>query len=121
MDLQIDNQQEAYLAIMYALVSVDEKVTEDETDQLIQLLLKEDIFKEADLMAIYKKVQLINQSVRYDGYRLIEMAAPKISQTFRTAVFRTAVDLLQADGVVFKVEKDLLQHLRTHLFEKEQL
>lgn len=120
MDLQIENQQEAYLAIMYAIVSADEKVTEDETDQLIQLLLKDEVFKEADLMAIYKKVQLINQSLRYDGYKMIEMAAPKISTALRTAVFKTAVELLQADGIVFKVEKDLLQHLRTHLFNSNQ-
>jgi hypothetical protein len=120
MRLKIDNQQEAYMAIMYAFVSIDEKITEDETDQLIQLLLKDEVFKNADLMAIYKKVQLINESLRYDAYRLIEMAAPKISKTLRPAIFKTAVDLLQADGIVFNVEKNLLQHLREQLFKGEK-
>lgn len=115
--LQIDSPQEAYLAIMYALVSVDEQVTEEETDKLIQVLLKDDLFKNTDLMAIYKKVQLINQSIRYDGYKLIEMAAPKISKEQRTSLFKQAVEMLQADGIVFRVEKELLQHLRNHLFK----
>jgi uncharacterized tellurite resistance protein B-like protein len=115
--LQIDSQQEAYLAILYALVSVDEQVTEDETDRLIHVLVKDELFKNTDLMAVYKKVQLINQSIRYDGYKLIEMAAPKINKEHRTSLFKQAVEMLQADGVVFRVEKELLQHLRNHLFK----
>lgn len=115
--LQIDSQQEAYLAIMYALVSVDEQVTEEETDKLIHVLLKHDLFKNIDLMAVYNKVQLINQSLRYDGYKLIEMAAPKISKDIRSSLFKQAVEMLQADGIVFRVEKELLQHLRNHLFK----
>ena len=114
--LQIDSQQEAYLAIMYALVSVDEQVTETETDRLIQVLLKHELFKNTDLMAVYNKVQLINQSIRYDGYKLIEMAAPKISKELRSSLFKQAVEMSQADGIVFRVEKELLQHLRNHLF-----
>jgi tellurite resistance protein len=116
MSLQIDTLQEAYLAIMYACISVDDKVTEDETDEMIQMLMKNEIFENADLMAIYKKVQLINQSMRFDPYKIIEMAAPKISHELRSAILATAVNMLQADGVVFNVEKDLLEHLRKHLY-----
>ena len=116
MSLNIETEQEAYLAIMYACMSVDDRVTEEETDELIRSLIKEPVFKDADLVSLYKKIQLINQSVRFDPYRLIELAAPKISHERKTTVFKSAVNLLQADGVVFGMEKDLMEHLQRCLY-----
>jgi hypothetical protein len=116
MSLQIETEQEAYLAIMYACMSVDERVTEDETDELIRSLMKEPIFKDAPLINLYKKVQVINQSIRFDPYRLIEMAVPRISPELKSTVFKSAVNLLQADGVVFGSEKNLMQHLQKCLY-----
>jgi hypothetical protein len=116
MSLEIETEQEAYLAIMYACMSVDERVTEDETDELIRSLIQEPIFQDAPLINLYKKVQVINQSIRFDPYRLIEMAAPKISQALKATVFKSAVNLLQADGIVFGSEKDLMQHLQRCLY-----
>jgi hypothetical protein len=116
MSLQIETEQEAYLAIMYACMSVDDRVTEEETDELIRSLVKEPVFKDAPLINLYKKVQVINQSIRFDPYKLIEMAAPRISSGLKSTVFRSAVNLLQADGVVFGSEKDLMQHLQKCLY-----
>jgi hypothetical protein len=116
MALQIETEQEAYLAIMYACMSVDGRVTEDETDELIRSLMKEPVFKDAPLISLYKKVQLINQSIRFDAYRLIELAAPVIGPELKSMVFKSAVNLLQADGVVFGTEKDLMQHLQKCLY-----
>lgn len=116
MSLQIETEQEAYLAIMYACMSVDGRVTEDETDELIQSLMKESVFKDAPLIHLYKKVQLINQSIRFDAYTLIELAAPRISAELKGTVFKSALNLLQADGIVFGSEKDLMQHLQKCLY-----
>ena len=116
MSLQIETEQEAYLAIMYACMSVDERVTEEETDELIRSLVKEPIFKDAPLINLYKKVQVINQAIRFDAYKLIELAAPRISPEMKSTVFKSAVNLLQADGIVFGSEKDLMQHLQKCLY-----
>jgi hypothetical protein len=116
MSLQIETEQEAYLAIMYACMSVDDRVTEDETDELIRSLVKEPVFKDAPLINLYKKVQVINQSIRFNPYILIEMAAPKISSELKATVFKSAVNLLQADGIVFGSEKDLMHHLQKCLY-----
>jgi hypothetical protein len=116
MSLQIETEQEAYLAIMYACMSVDDRVTEDETDELIRSLIKEPIFTGSDLVSLYKKIQLINQSVRFDAYKMIEMSAPRISDGLKSAVFKSAVNLLQADGIVFGTEKALMQHLQQCLY-----
>jgi 6-phosphogluconolactonase/glucosamine-6-phosphate isomerase/deaminase len=115
MELEIQTEQEAYLAIMYACMSVDERVTEDETDEVINTLVAHKIFKNADLVAIYKKIHLINQAIRYDAFKLVELAVPKISNESKPVVYQTAASLLQADGVVFGVEKDLLQYLQRAL------
>jgi hypothetical protein len=119
MSLQIETEQEAYLAIMYAFMSVDGRVTEEETDEMIRSLMKEPVFKDAPLINLYKKVQLINQSIRFDAYKLIELAAPVIGPELKPTVFKSAVNLLQADGVVFGAERELMQHLQKCLYPQQ--
>jgi len=115
MELEIQTEQEAYLAIMYACMAVDERVTEDETEEVINTLVQHKIFKNADLVSIYKKIQLINQAVRYDAFKLVDLAAGIIKEESKMEVYQTAASLLQADGIVFGIEKDLLQHLQIAL------
>lgn len=113
--MEIESQQEAYVAIMYACISVDEHVTDEETNELIRTLVKSDLFDEVDLVAVYNKVQLVNQANRFDAFKLIEIAATKIKPELKYVVYETAVTLLKADGVVESIEKDLLLHLSKQL------
>lgn len=115
MELEIQTEQEAYLAIMYACMSVDERVTEDETQETVNTLIGHKIFKDIDPVAMYKKIYLINQSIRYDSFKLIALAAPKISNESKQEVYRIAASLILADGVVYDIEKELLQYLQIAL------
>jgi hypothetical protein len=59
MSLQIETNR-SLSAIRYACMSVDERVTEDATDELIGLCT-EPIFKDAPLINLYKKVQVLTR------------------------------------------------------------
>jgi uncharacterized tellurite resistance protein B-like protein len=113
--LTIETPQEAYVAIMYACMSVDDTVTETETDELISNLVKSDLFDNVDMVFVYKKVQMVNQANRFNAFRLIELAAPLIGDQLKPEVYQAAVKLLKADGVVHSIEHELLVHLKESL------
>lgn len=109
---QIETEAEAYFAIMYACTLTDGQVTDNETDELVRTLVKEKLFEEVDVVELYNKIQLINQANRFDAFKLITLAAPKVSDSLKPAVYQTAEHLLHLNGM-HTTENKILLHLKT--------
>lgn len=111
---QIANEKDAFFAIIYASIAADGDVSDEEISGLLAIVGQKKIFRGIDVLDTYKRTVKLNQSVG-GVEKLVELAAPKISEELKQTVFATSVDFMLADGVVGKKEETLLEKLSSTL------
>lgn len=111
---QIENEKEAFFAVIFAGTAADGEISEEEVQELVSILTKKQMFRNTDIRAIYNKTIKIFRSVG-SAIGMIDIAAPKVSNEMKETLFATCVDIVLADGLVQAKEKEFVEKLKTAL------
>jgi uncharacterized tellurite resistance protein B-like protein len=107
------SEQEAWIAIMYACISVDGNVSDAETDKLCQLVVFKTFFKGKNIVDYYKPAFLAHKQI--GSKALIDSSASMISEQNKATLFALVMELLLADGILESKEKEIIEYLSTAL------
>jgi uncharacterized tellurite resistance protein B-like protein len=113
--IQIKNEQEAFLAIIYACMSVDGHISNQEINEMVYILSKKKLYAGVDVMGIYMRIQALSQSLSHDSFKIIELAAPHITPDLRQTVYANAMDIFFSDSSYHSNERQLATHLQQML------
>lgn len=107
------NEQEAWIAVMHACIAVDEKVADEELEELSQTLAKKALFEDHPVRDYYRSVLLAHADI--GSKHLIDNSVEFISPEQRPALFAAAIDLILADGILAEKEEELVTYLKSAL------
>lgn len=116
----IENEKEAFLAVMYACMSADNYISEQELKEMTYILSRKKMYAGVDIMEIYTKVQSVYQFIGYNSFKLIEMAALSISPDLRLTLYTHAMEIFLSDKNFHANEKQLSSYLQKMLDIDEQ-
>jgi len=112
--VEIKDEKEAFVAVVFACMAADGEISNEEVSSLVNIFNTKQMFNGVNVGEIFKKVsKLFNQLG--GPIKLIEAAAPKISDTLKLTVFANAVDFVLSDGFAHDKEKSLLETLQNLL------
>jgi uncharacterized tellurite resistance protein B-like protein len=110
---------EAWVAILYAIMSVDGDVSDAEIDSLARLLIYKNKFANLEIAPFYKNAALAKEELGVQ--KIIDGSALIINEDDRPTVFCLAAELVLADGVITDKEKELLEYIANALLLNETL
>jgi uncharacterized tellurite resistance protein B-like protein len=113
--LVINDEKEAFMAIMYACMSADNEVSAQEYEEMIHILSRKHLYSGTDLRLLFNKIKSLHQSIGYNSFRLIELAADKISEGLRLTLYTNAIDIFLSDKNFHANEKQLASYLQKAL------
>lgn len=114
MNVPIENEQEAAVAILFASVLYQDKVLiEAEIEQLSRIMVLCSKFKGYDLNHLTKNAFSLH--ALHGSKKIIEQAAPFVSEDFCETLFAMACEIITADGKVNDQESELLATLALHM------
>ena len=114
MNLPIENEQEAAVAILFASVLYNNKtLSESEIEQLSRMLVLSSKFKGSSLNDLTKKA--LGLQALHGSKKIIEESAPLISENFRETLFAMACEIVTADGSVNDEESELLAMMALYM------
>lgn len=108
-----DNEKKAFFAILYACISVDGDVDDEEIDDFIATVNANQFIRSLSLVETYRETMLKRQ--KYGIEAIVSAALPMIGEPRKKALFVSCVDLVLSDGVVDKKEEVLLEDLQKGL------
>lgn len=117
---EIENEKEAFLAIIYACMSADNHVSDQELKEMTYILAKKKLYAGVDILEIYTRVQSTYQFIGYNSFKLIEMAAVHISQGLRMTLYAHAMEIFLSDKNFHANERQLASYLKKVLEIDEQ-
>lgn len=85
------------MAILYCSLNADGEISEVEIDRLSHVLVFKSLFREYNLVELYKKVAYAYPD--FGGKYIIEQAAKFVSEDNKQTLFAIMLDLLLSDGV----------------------
>lgn len=107
MDLQIQNEQEAAVAILFSCVLHKNKnLTQSQIEHLSRMLVLSSRFKSVELNELTVKA-LSLQSV-HGSKTVIEKSAPLVTGDFKETLFAMACEIMTADGKVDEGESEII-------------
>jgi tellurite resistance protein len=111
--------RDAFFAILYACMSVDGSVDDEEIAALVALTRQKKLFRGVDVAAMYRRIapKAIALGARKET---VTQAAPYVSADLRATLFANCVDFAASDGVVGAAEQAILEQLSQALGLDEQ-
>ena len=103
------DEKEAIVGILFACMTSDAKLPEQETESLAHLLLIKEMFRSNDVLSCYRNAMMQHSHVGTKP--LIDECRDKISADMRPTVFAMAADLMLSDGKMEIGEDDTLHYL----------
>ncbi len=114
MNLEIENEQEAAVAILFASVLYQDKILkESEIEHLSRMLVLSSKFKGSSLNDLTKKA--LSLQAIHGSKMIIEQSAPLISENFRETLFAMTCEIMTADGTVNDQESELLAMIALYI------
>ena len=114
MNLEIENEQEAAVAILFASVLYQDKILkESEIEHLSRMLVLSSKFKGSSLNDLTKKA--LSLQAIHGSKTIIEQSAPLISENFRETLFAMTCEIMTADGTVNDQESELLAMIALYI------
>lgn len=114
MNLPIEHEQEAAVAILFAGVLYQDKIlTESEIEQLSRMLVLSSKFKGSSLNDLTKKA--LSLQATHGSKAIIEQSAPLITENFRETLFAMCCEIVTADGTVNEQESELLAMIALYM------
>jgi uncharacterized tellurite resistance protein B-like protein len=111
---EIKDEKEAFVAIIYAAIAADGVVEPEEMNALVVTLANRKVFRGVNLNDTFKRIGKIHKESG-SVLGIIEAAAPKVSDDYKSTVFATAIDFLLSDGEVAAAEEKMLYDLKAAL------
>ncbi|HEX8327285.1 MAG TPA: tellurite resistance TerB family protein [Hymenobacter sp.] len=111
--------REAFFAILYACMSADGNVDDDEINALVVLTQQKALFRGVNVLDLYRRIapKVISLGARKET---VTLAAPHVPQDLRATLFANCVDFAAADGIVGAAEQVMLEQLAQALALDEQ-
>lgn len=107
------NEQEAWVSIMYACMAVDGEISDIEIDKMCELLIGKKIFHNKDIADYYQPVMKAHNLA---GSRsMIDNSVSLIEETNRPTLFTLTMEILLADGILGENEIKIAEYLSTAL------
>lgn len=106
---------EAFMAVIYACMSADNDVSREEYNEMIHILSGKQLYANTDLQVVFNKIKTLHQSIGYNSFKLIELAADKITQNLRLTLYANAIDIFLSDKNFHANEKHLATYLQKAL------
>ena len=107
MDLQIENEQEAAVAILFSCVLHKSKnLSQSQIEHLSRMLVLSSRFKSVELNELTVKA-LSLQSV-HGSKTVIEKSAPLVTEDFKDTLFAMTCEIMTADGKVDEGESEII-------------
>ncbi|MBC8173574.1 MAG: TerB family tellurite resistance protein [Chitinophagales bacterium] len=103
------NEQQAWVGILFACMASDLKLPDVETDTLVQTITKKEIFKSVMILPVYRDVMYAHSKLGSKG--LMELCISKIKDAYKLTLFAVACEIVSADGNEHALENDILSHL----------
>jgi len=114
MNLEIENEQEAAVAILFASVLYQDKILkESEIEHLSRMLVLSSKFKGSSLNDLTKKA--LSLQAIHGSKTIIEQSAPLISENFRETLFAMTCEIMTNDGTVNDQESELLAMIALYM------
>jgi uncharacterized tellurite resistance protein B-like protein len=114
MNLPIENEQEAAVAILFASVLYQDRILkESEIEHLSRMLVLSSKFKGSSLNELTKKA--LSLQALHGSKLIIEQSAPLISENFRETLFAMTCEIMTADGTVNDQESELLAMIALYM------
>ncbi|HLP55281.1 MAG TPA: tellurite resistance TerB family protein [Fluviicola sp.] len=108
------NEQEAWIAIMYACIAADGDVSEAETDKMIQFLVYKSMFKGDNIIEnLYKPAMTAQKQI--GSKAVIDSSTSLISDDGKPTLFALIMELLLADGILGDQEREIVEYLSESL------
>lgn len=108
------NEQEAWVAIMYACIAADGDVSEAETDKMIQFFVFKTMFTGHDIIEDLYKPALTAQK-QIGSKVVIDSSTSLISEDGKPTLFALVMELLLADGILGDQEQEIAEYLSESL------
>lgn len=103
------SEQEAWIAIMYAAMEADGYVSEIEIQKLFQVLDNQDLLKKKHIADYYQPAMLAYRVI--GSKQLIDRSVPLVQPQNKPILFAFIMQLLLADGILGKTEKEIARYL----------
>lgn len=103
------------MAVIYACMSADNDVSAQEQAEMMHILSKKQLYSNIDVRAIFVKIQSLHQSIGYNSFKLIEMAATKLGEDLRLTLYANAMDIFLTDKNFHINEQQLAIYLQKAL------
>ena len=114
MDLQIENEQEAAVAILFSCVLHKSKnLSQSQIEHLSRMLVLSSRFKSVELNELTVKA-LSLQSV-HGSKTVIEKSAPLVTEDFKDTLFAMTCELVTTDGELSQPESEIIGVAALHL------
>jgi uncharacterized tellurite resistance protein B-like protein len=96
-------------------MSADNDVSAQEYDEMIHILSRKHLYVGTDLRGLFTNIQSLHQSIGYNSFKLIELAADKIPENMRLTLYTNSMDIFLADKNFHANEKKLAVYLQKAL------
>ena len=107
------NEQEAWVSIMYACMAADGEISDIEIDKMCELLIGKKIFHNEEIADYYQPVMKAHNLA---GSRsMIDNSVSLIDETNRPTLFALTMEILLADGILGDNEMKIAEYLSTAL------
>ncbi len=113
------SEAEAWIAIMFSCMAVDDDVSDAETEKLSQMIVYKTLFRDYDTVELYKIAMM--RQLQLGSKELIDRSVDKVSPENKPTLFALIVELLLADGVLADQEKEITDYLVSALDLDEDL
>lgn len=111
--VKFNNEKEAFFAVLYACISADGDVDDEEIEDFIASVNSNQFLRSLDLLDTYRESAIKKQKYGIEAF--VGAALPMIAPERKKSLFISAVDLILSDGVVDKSEEALLEDIQKGL------
>jgi uncharacterized tellurite resistance protein B-like protein len=115
----VNSELEAWVGILYSCISADNLITDSETATLSRVLHSKQKFIRIDIAPLYAKS--FNLRTELGQLKYISACCELIQEEDRETVFALALEVLLADGILEKEEKNVIEVLSNHLKIKAEM
>ena len=101
------NEQEAWVAILYAVMAVDGEVSESETHSLSNLLVFKHWFQNKPIVDYFRNAQFACKKIGNKG--LIDACTAILTEDLKPTLFCLCMEIVMADGILEPKEEEIIQ------------
>ena len=113
----ITSEFEAWVGILYSCLSADNQITDSEKATLTRLLQSKEKFTGIDLTPLY--VKAFNLRTELGQLKYISLCSDLIKDEDKETLFALSLEVLLADGILEKEEKNIIEVLSKQLKLRE--